>query len=330
MKKSSLIQIVVGIVISSVGIYIFLKNVNLLEIWNQIKTTEWWIVIAVAALSPLSIWFRSVRWKIILPEKNDGMKSGLFSIVMISFMINNIFPARLGEAARALILWRKNKFTVAESIGSLVLERIFDSISFLSFLFVPIFFVNGLEHLYLYGVICLSVFLITICGLFLYAIFPSFTKKKAQGALKIFPGKIQSKAGKFGSELISNLDWIFSFTKVIKVIVLSYLILFCYAGMIWLLGFKIETFGFLDSMFGVAFAALGAAIPLSPGYVGTLHAMLLEGLKLLGVSIEKAGAIAVLYHAIGYIIVTVLGIYFFFVSNISFKEIGNAKEEMKR
>ncbi len=299
-----------------------------MEIWNQIKTTEWWIIAAVAALSPLSVWFRSVRWKIMLPEKNGSLKSGLFSIVMISFMINNIFPARLGEAARALLLWRKNKFTVAESIGSLVLERIFDSLAFLSFLFVPIFFIKGLEHLYLYGAICLSVFLITICGLVMYTIFPLFTKKKAQSALKLLPEKIQSKAGKFGSELISNLDWIFSFTKVIKVIVFSYLTLFCYVGMIWLLGIKIETFGFLDSMFGVAFAALGAAIPLSPGYVGTLHAMLLEGLKLLGVSMEKAGAIAVLYHAIGYIIVTVLGIYFFFVINISFKEIGNAKKEI--
>jgi uncharacterized membrane protein YbhN (UPF0104 family) len=99
--------------------------------------------------------------------------------------------------------------------------------------------------------------------------------------------------------------------------------------MIWLLGFQIQSFGFLDSMFGVAFAALGAAIPLSPGYVGTLHAMMQEGLSLLGVALEKAGAITILYHAIGYVIVTIMGIYFFFTTNVSMSDIGKAKDELK-
>jgi uncharacterized membrane protein YbhN (UPF0104 family) len=58
--------------------------------------------------------------------------------------------------------------------------------------------------------------------------------------------------------------------------------------------------------------------------------MLLEGLTLVGVTIEKAGAIAVLYHAIGYITVTLLGIYFFFAINVSFNEIGKAKEELNK
>lgn len=328
MKLSTVAQIIGGVVVASAGLYIFLKDLKIVEIWNQIKATEWWVIVLVATLSPLSLWLRTLRWKIMLPSRSGTVKKGLFSIVVIAFMVNNILPARLGEAARALLLWRRNKFTAAESIGSLIFERVLDSLAFLSFLFFPIFLLQGLEHLFFYGVICLSIFLGVIIFLVLYTLYPLFIRKHLQKSAMLVPEKMRIKVKKLGRELISNLDWIFSVKKVVGVFVLSYLTVFCYIGMIWLLGIKIESFGFLGSMFGVAFAALGAAIPLSPGYVGTLHAMLLEGLTLTGVTIGKAGAIAVLYHAIGYVTVTLLGIYFYFAINVSFSEIGKAKEEL--
>ena len=330
MKLSTVVQIVGGVAVSSAGLYFFLKNVKIDIIWDQMKTTEWWVVAMVAVLSPISLWLRTLRWKILLPSRSGTEKKGLFSITTIAFMINNILPARLGEAARALLLWRRNKFTAAESIGSLVVERVLDSLAFLSFLFFPIFFIKGLEHLFFYGLVCLAIFLGTVGSFILYALFPLFTRTQIQKSLLLVPEKMRIKVKKLGKELISNLDWMFSVKKVLSVVVLSYLTMFCYVGMIWLLGIKIESFGFLGSMFGVAFAALGAAIPLSPGYVGTLHAMLLQGLTMLGVTIEKAGAIAVLYHAIGYVIVTILGIYFFFAVNVSFSDIGKANEELKK
>lgn len=329
MKKSTIIQVIGGLLISSAGIYIFLKKVNIAEVWNQIRATQWWVIAVVAALSPLSMWFRTMRWKIMLPSRDGTEKKGLFSIVIIAFMINNILPARLGEAARALLLWRRNKFTAVESIGSLVVERALDSLIFLSFLFVPIFFKKALGNLFLYGTVCLVGFVAAIGTLAVYGLFPEYTKKKALFLSTWIPGKIRVKISNVSKELVSNLDWVFSVEKVTKVILLSFLTIFCYVGMIWLLGFQIQSFGCLDSMFGVAFAALGAAIPLSPGYVGTLHAMLSEGLTLLGVTVERAGAIAILYHAIGYIIITVLGIYFFFTTNVSMSEIGKAKETLK-
>ena len=75
-------------------------------------------------------------------------------------------------------------------------------------------------------------------------------------------------------------------------------------------------------------APLGAAIPLSPGYVGTLHAVLKQGLVLCGIDTNRAIAVATLYHATGYVTVTVTGLYYYFKMKISFREIGKAKEEL--
>lgn len=325
-----MIQISAGILIALAGVYIFLKNVKISELWGQIAATKIWVIAGVALLNPVTLWFRALRWKIILPSRSSVNKRGLFPVVVIGFMVNNILPARLGEAARAILLWKRHKFTITESVGSLILERCIDSLVFLSFLFLPIFFKQGLEHLSLYGFGLLAIFTTIVTCIAMYAFFPLLTKKISRNCVSILPEKIETKVLKLGKELLSNLDWIFSWQKVVSVLVLSYITIFVQAGMMWLLGFDLESFGLLDSMFGVAFAALGAAIPLSPGYVGTLHATLMQGLVLAGVSSEKAGAIAILYHAIGYIVVTVLGVWFFFAAKMTFKEIGKAREVLNQ
>jgi uncharacterized protein (TIRG00374 family) len=328
MKISSVVQVAGGLIIASAGLYLFFKDVDIKEIAVHIQQTEWWVIVLVALLSPISLWLRALRWKLILPKKENTHKHGLFSITVIAFAVNNILPARLGEAVRAVLLWRRNKFTIAESVGSLVLERAIDSTVFLSCLFLPIFFVGSLENLLPWGVFCGAGFAGILMAFLFYAIFPRFTKKMSSKMLFVIPKKFHERFRKLGNELISNLDWIFSLRKSFVVAVLSYAIIFCYVGMIWLLGIKLSGFAVFQGMFGVAFAALGAAIPLAPGYVGTLHAMLQKGLELLGVQGSGAAAITVLYHAIGYIVVTFMGIVFFFTLKLSVDDIGKAKQQI--
>lgn len=328
MKVSSIVQVAGGLIIASAGLYIFFKDVDIKEIAIHIQQTEWWVIVLVALMSPISLWLRALRWRLMLPMRVSTHKNGLFSITVIAFAVNNILPARLGEAARAVLLWRRNKFTIAESVGSLILERAIDSTVFLSCLFLPIFFIGSLEKLLLWGVFCSAGFTGILMLFLFYAIFPVFTKKMSSKVLLIIPKKLHDRFKKLGNELISNLDWIFSLRKSFMVAVLSYAIVFCYVGMIWLLGIKLSGFAVLESMFGVAFAALGAAIPLAPGYVGTLHAVLQKGLGLLGVQGSGAAAITVLYHAIGYIVVTLMGIVFFFTLKLSVDDIGNAKQQI--
>jgi len=91
-----------------------------------------------------------------------------------------------------------------------------------------------------------------------------------------------------------------------------------------------KTFGFLHGLFAQAFAALGAAIPLAPGYVGTLHAIFLQGLVLCGVERDKAGAATIIFHAVAYITVTLLGLYYYFRFQVKFKDISKASDEIEK
>jgi glycosyltransferase 2 family protein len=322
------LQLAGGILIAGIGMWVFFRNVDIGRLWAESKTIPVWGIIGALLLSPLTIWFRSIRWRFLLPVNERANTKGLFSCTMIGFMVNNIFPARLGEAARALILWRKNRFTAAESIGSLIVERIIDTLVFLSFFFIPVFLLPKLHQLIGYALFFGAFFSGFVLMAAVYALFPGFTRSTAGKLLFLVPVKFRDRIIKITTEVVSNLNWLFSLKKVLLVLVFSYLITICYPCMILLLAHDVKSFGFLDATFSQAFAAFGAAIPLAPGYVGTLHAALLRGLIILGMQADKAGAITIIYHGLSFIIITLLGLIFFFSTKISMKDIEKAKKEM--
>ncbi len=331
MKKIHLLQGAGGILISALGLYLFFKSVDTTVLWEEIQTTEKWIIAAVILLNPLTIWFRSLRWKVMLPgSSKEKSKNGLFSITMIGFMLNNLFPARLGEAARAVLLWKRNGFTVMESAGSLLVERALDMLLYSTFFFIPVFTNTSLASLQPYAALMVAAFTVTVVFLIVYSRFKTGAVKIASKILIIVPHPLKNRVQKICKELVSNLEWIFSWHKVIRVVLYSILMMFCYVFMMYFLAWGLNNFKILDSMFGVSMAALGAAIPLSPGYIGTLHSSLLQGLNMVGVVENKAGAMAVLYHGLGYMTITALGLMFLMSMKVSFKEISKAKEELKK
>lgn len=331
MKKTHLLQGAGGILISALGLYLFFKSVDTTVLWKEIRTTQKWIIAAVILLNPLTIWFRALRWKVMLPgNREKTSKSGLFSITMIGFMLNNLFPARLGEAARALLLWKRNGFTVMESAGSLLVERTLDMLIYSTFFFIPVFGNTSLASLQPYAALMMAAFVVSVVFLIVYSRFKTGAVKIASKILILVPHPLKNRVQKICKELVSNLEWIFSWHKVIRVVLYSILMMFSYVFMMYFLAWGLDNFNILDSMFGVSMAALGAAIPLSPGYIGTLHSSLLQGLGMVGVVENKAGAMAVLYHGLGYMTITALGLMFLVSMKVSFNELSKAKEELKK
>ncbi|MDO5576121.1 MAG: lysylphosphatidylglycerol synthase transmembrane domain-containing protein, partial [Fibrobacter sp.] len=227
-------------------------------------------------------------------------------------------------------LWKRNGYTFVQSAGSLVVERVIDGLVFLAFFFVPVFFRSDLEGLTIYALIAFGLFCGIIAFFFLYSKYPHASMKFVDRMTAFLPAKVHKKALHISKELFDNLDWVSGGKQIFPICILSVLIIFCQALSMLLLAGWNSGVGILGSMFGASFAALGAAIPLSPGYIGTLHAVLLQGLSLLGVENRIAGAIAVLYHAIGYFTVTVIGLYYFFCTKVSVNEINKAGMEINR
>jgi uncharacterized protein (TIRG00374 family) len=242
-------------------------------------------------------------------------------------MINNIVPARLGEAVRVLLLWKKNHYSPATAIGALVLERGIDMVVFIAFFFIPVFGLPQLAPLRPYAWPLVGLFALVMLGAALLAKWPQQLSGLLLGLAAKLPSKVRTRVETMLQHVLSNLDWLRSPGKVAGVAFFSALTSLCYAFMIFVLTTSQPAFGLLGSMFSQAYATVGAAIPLSPGYVGTLHAMLLQGLTQAGIEAQQARAIAILYHALGYLPVTALGLFYFFRIDIRFADITRAQQQ---
>ena len=344
MKFSRAAQWILGTCLAAAGLLIFFRNVDPHRLAHQLSRTNPLALAACAGLSVCTLWFRTLRWNIMLPSPPMSHKKQLFPIVTIAFMINNILPARMGEAARAVLLWRRNGFSAAVSIGSLILERGIDVLALSASFFVPVFCAplmrpgSGLTSTAsVYKTVTLQSCAILLSAgvaaavglLVAYSLFPVLVRRMFAVCLKMVPARAHPRMQRIGMDIASTLDWTFSAPKAAAVTALSVCIVLCYGLMVVILT-KETGFGILQGLFAQAFAALGAAIPLAPGYVGTLHAVMLEGLVLCGTARDKAQAVTILFHAVPYITVTLLGLYYFFSMNITFRDISEAEKSIEK
>lgn len=328
MKKTTALQLSGGIVLAAAGLYFFLRDVSVVQLRHDLRSIKATVILLCFALTVISLWLRAIRWKLILPASSAASRKGLFGIVSIGFMVNNFLPARLGEAARMLLLWKRNRFTAAESVGSVLLERVIDSIFFAAFFCVPVFFLPQLRTLVPVAVLFATGTAAACAALLFYGFFPAPARAIVTRLLTLAPGRVRKRLSTVGRELASNLDWMFHPGTCLAVTVLSFCTVATNIAFMIILVHE-RFFGFMAGMFASASAAIGAAIPLSPGYIGTLHAALKQGLVLCGVDANKAVAAATLYHATGYVTVTLLGLWYFLRMRVSLGEIDRAKAEIE-
>jgi len=349
--RNKYLHIIIGLLLAGAGLYIFFRGDDavLETLASEMAGTSAVSVAVCAALAIFSMWLRAVRLGIMLPDEPppaDGKpapaaggrpprsKRGLFAITTVSYMINNILPARLGEAARVFLMWKRNGFPVTVCIGALILERALDTLAYLSFIFIPIWLspqiaasLRALNPAAPAVVWLAFAAFAAVAGMFaLYALVPRLFRAAARRAAKLLPPKAGAAAGKIGEELESGLDWIFSPRKAVAVITLTWATAMCYAVMLPILIADWSAFGPLEAIFGQAFAAFGSAIPLAPGAVGTLHAVLLQGLAMMGVEVGKARAVVVLYHGLQYAVITLAGLMLLAGMGVKIKDITQKSE----
>src|SRR5690606_25454337 len=80
------------------------------------------------------MWLRAWRWRYFLLPTADLSTGRLFGPMMAGFAINGLLPARIGEFARAYVLARKESLPFPRLFGTIVVERIFDTLVLLALL----------------------------------------------------------------------------------------------------------------------------------------------------------------------------------------------------
>ncbi len=330
MKSARWLQYAAGIVIGGTGIFVFLRGIDIRMLLQHLSGIPLLSVLGSCALFLVSLKLRELRWRVILSAKDGRYTPSLYRVTVVGYMLNNIFPARMGEAARMLLLWKRGEYGLLRCIGSLFMERVLDGIVLVS-LFVLGVVLVPVPDVYTGaawgGGAVVAAVCVMLCA---YRAGYPFVMRLHQFIQGKLPDVWARRYGKVEKEISENLYWLWSRQRTAHMVLLSFAVIFCYVIIVVLLVNRWPDYHLAHAMVTHFIGDIGAIIPLSPGYIGTVHAFLRMGLTATGVATQRAAAVAVVYHAAGYIPVTLLGLFYFSRMDVSFSVLSHAKESIQR
>ncbi len=291
-------QSIIGIVISLLGIWWAFKDFEFNEFVNNIKDVHYEYILLACILIIFSVILRAIRWKLLFRKSDNVEVYPLFKYELIGYFGNNVLPLRLGEVLRAYILGQRYKLSKSYVLGTIIVERLLDTLSLMALSILLLFIYpmeDSLKELVYYG---LGFGLVIIVLLI------------AMNKLNLF--KSENRIVK----LISN--FIDGFKNIEPSKIPQLFLLGCATWMIYWFDVHLIQYAFdfgmspAQSLLVLVVTSLFMSIPSAPGMIGTFHA----GVKLVMVdifmfSIADADAFAIVVHAYGFIAYTLLGAIYF-------------------
>ncbi|MCX6067052.1 MAG: lysylphosphatidylglycerol synthase transmembrane domain-containing protein, partial [Chloroflexi bacterium] len=260
----------------------------------------------------------------------------MFPITTIGYMGNNIYPARAGEILRAVILKRKEGVPVSASLATIIVERIFDGVVMLAFVFINLpelarltsdsGFVGNIQQVAVYGT---AAFVAALIIFLLAAMFPAITARIGQWFIeRVLPLRLREKMSGIMHKFLDGLASLRSPINILMVFVTSVIIWLFETMKYW---FVMHAFGFTVSFFALmlmnGIVNLATTIPSAPGYIGTFDAPGIAVLGAYGVEQATAAGYTLTLHAALWIPITVLGAYYLAKEGIKWNDSLRAEAE---
>jgi uncharacterized protein (TIRG00374 family) len=271
----------------------------------------------------VGVWARAWRWHYLLRALKPVPTRTMFPIVAIGYMGNNIFPARAGELLRAIVLKRRQSIPISASLATIIVERIFDGVVMLAFVFVNL---AELSHLTGVGLTFFSwrvsiqdvaiwgsvAFFGALAVFLAAAMFPAPTERLAAWFVqRLAPARMRDKVLGVTNRFLGGLKSLRSPLDVLMVLVTSVVIWLLETGKYW---FVMHAFAFKVSFFTLmlmnGIVNLATTLPAAPGYVGTFDLPGIETLAAYGVDYNVASGYTLVLHIALWIVPTVLGAYY--------------------
>jgi glycosyltransferase 2 family protein len=125
-----------GLIVTFACMYVAVRGVELADTVDALRDSDLLWLVPTVPVFALAIALRAVRWWSLFAAAQRPPLPAITYALMIGYFFNNILPARAGEAARVIALHRRAATPKAETIGTVVVERLFDVLALLIILFV--------------------------------------------------------------------------------------------------------------------------------------------------------------------------------------------------
>jgi hypothetical protein len=268
-----------------------------------------WFVVAIIFYL-LGMVMRALSWMTLL--QNKASYGRVFLTLNEGYLLNNIFPFRLGELGRAVLLSQATGLSAFFVLSTIIIERAYDVAVAAGLLLATLPFVLGLDAGQTIASLVMVLVSLVLVSLFLLARYRQrlILKLEAYGATRpLFRDRILRRVKSLleGLGALSRLD--------------QFLLSVFYILIAWLFGsvqlyFLALSLGIDVQLWWIGFVvgviSLGIALPSAPAGLGIYEVAMVGAFALLGVPTSQALALALVAHFIHITITGFIGIYAIF------------------
>lgn len=286
------------------------------EAW---QTANYWFVAPALVAFFAGVWFRALRWQVILGQAVEIPTRRLFGFLAIGYLANNVLPVRLGDLARAYLVGRDTGVSKALVLGTVFVERLADVFALLVFILIAALLVP-LEDWFV-QILRLGAGLFVLA--FLVVIILSFSRRRTLAllavALRVVPEGIHQPVLHLTDSFLSGLSSVRGGRRLGTVAALSLAAWLAEATMYFTM---MATFTlalpYYVALLTTATANLGLALPSSPGGIGPFEFVTAKTLEAFGALPARAAAYAVALHIVLLVPVSLIGLFYLWGWQISF------------
>ena len=329
MKYKFIAQQLVGILISAFFLYLVLPSLHLQEVWQALGQANYWWIIPGVGVYIVGLWARTWRWYFMLRHLKPVSLPRLFPVVCIGYFGNNVYPLRAGEVIRSYILRQREGIPITSSLATVFIERIFDSLIMLLFIFLALPFAP-IPAEFQWLVVSVTVLLLIITAIFIWiSVQPRrVTTLYSWLAGHLLPARIRTRSDGLYERFMEGIGSLRSGRDVLMIFATSIVIWLLETGKYW---FVMQAFAFSVSFLALmlvnGIVNLATTLPSAPGYIGTFDTPSIKVLIAYGVNNQLAASYTFTLHVALWVPVTLLGAYYFWREQLRWSHFTAAQKQ---
>ncbi len=302
----NILRWLVPLSISGIAFWLILRDIKLSDLSNNLTRIGLPVLVLAILAYLTSFLTRCFCWFILL-RKKVTFKNAFFTMGA-GYLLNNLFPFRLGEIGRAVLLDEPGGVSGFEVLSSILVERIFDV--FLASVFVlatlPRILGDGFDQTIIVVAMVLAV--VGIAVLYLMARFRARIIVWLTPWGERYPFMDRWVLPKLNHILegLSVLNKPGPFLLAFTSLAISWFIAFGKHYVIFNRLFPLPPFWWM--VFALSAGTFGAAIPSAPAGLGVFHGVMVAAFALLGVGADVAFTHALVTHALAFVFANIIGL----------------------
>lgn len=289
-RKAPWLRWLPGLGVGGIACLLLLREVDFWRVAAALERVQVLWALAALGCATATVVAKALRWRSLAGAAGQGISPRRYLAVQAGGMLlNQAFPARVGDVARAWLLGRAGG-AYGEAIGSVLVEKAMDSLVLLAFLAALLPFVPFPPWLQAGGKV-FALGLLLLLGVLLALAFLPLEKAIPWQRLRLWLARFQVVQG-LQAGLRGNWrawpPW-------------------CWTASVWALGGMTNLLAFraLGLPVGVSAAAflmavvyLGRSVPAPPGQVGVFQVLCAMALAPFGIGWTEGVAVGILLHGV--------------------------------